>query len=142
MGERVRFNKALFSWVGFETAEVTFERPKREHGSSGWSYWRLWNFALDGIFSSTTMPLRIWAYAGGLLAMLSFLYATMILLRTLFIGVDVPGYASTLILILLFGGLNLFAIGILGEYIGRIYSEVRERPLYVLRSVHKGRENN
>ena len=140
IGERVRFNKALFSWVGFETAEVTFERPKRESGSSGWSYWRLWNFALDGIFSSTTAPLRIWTYAGGLLAMMSFIYATFILLRTLFVGIDVPGYASTLILILLFGGLNLFAIGILGEYIGRIYSEVRERPLYVLRSVHKGSE--
>ena len=142
MGERVRFNKALFSWVGFETAEVTFERPKRENGSSAWSYWRLWNFALDGIFSSTTVPLRIWTYAGGGLAMLSFLYAAVILLRTLIVGVDVPGYSSTLILILLFGGLNLFAIGILGEYIGRIYSEVRERPLYVLRSVHKGGENN
>ncbi|MBW4709219.1 glycosyltransferase family 2 protein [Roseobacter sp. YSTF-M11] len=140
MGERVRFNKALFSWVGFETAEVTFTRPERENGSSTWSYWRLWNFALDGIFSSTTAPLRVWTYAGGLLALMSFLYASAILLRTLIIGVDVPGYASTLILILLFGGLNLFAIGILGEYIGRIYSEVRERPLYVLRSVHKGWE--
>ncbi|WP_338548294.1 glycosyltransferase family 2 protein [Roseovarius phycicola] len=140
LGERVRFNKALFSWVGFETAEVTFKRPKREHGTSGWSYWRLWNFALDGIFSSTTAPLRIWTYTGGFLAMLSFLYATTILLRTLIVGVDVPGYASTIILILLFGGLNLFAIGILGEYIGRIYSEVRERPLYVLRSVHNGQD--
>lgn len=141
MSERVRFNKALFSWVGFETAEVSFERPKRENGTSGWSYWRLWNFALDGIFSATTMPLRIWTYAGGSLAILSFVYAAVIFLRTLFIGVDVPGYASTLILILLFGGLNLFAIGILGEYIGRIYSEVRERPLYVLQSVHKADEN-
>ncbi len=140
MGERVRFNKALFSWVGFETAEVTFKRPKRETGTSAWSYWRLWNFALDGIFSSTTAPLRIWTYTGGFLAILSFLYATTIFVRTLIVGVDVPGYASTLILILLFGGLNLFAIGILGEYIGRIYSEVRERPLYVLRSVHLGQE--
>ncbi len=142
LGERVRFNKALFSWVGFETAEVTFDRPKRENGTSAWSYWRLWNFALDGIFSSTTAPLRIWTYTGAILALMSFLYATTILLRTLIIGVDVPGYASTIILILLFGGLNLFAIGILGEYIGRIYSEVRERPLYVLRSVHNGKEKS
>ncbi|MGR3515147.1 MAG: glycosyltransferase family 2 protein [Paracoccaceae bacterium] len=137
MNERVRFNKALFSWVGFETQEVTFERPERHSGHSGWGYWRLWNFALDGIFSSSTLPLRIWSYTGGLLALLSFLYAAVILVRTLMFGVDVPGYASTVILILLFGGLNLFAIGIVGEYIARIYSEVRERPLYVLRSVHK-----
>lgn len=142
MGERVRFNKAMFSWVGFEAAEVTFTRPSRTNGSSAWSYWRLWNFALDGIFSSTTAPLRIWTYAGSILAMLSFLYAGWILVRTLVIGTDLPGYASTLILILLFGGLNMIAIGILGEYIGRIYSEVRERPLYVLRSVHKGSEDN
>lgn len=139
MNERVRFNKALFSWVGFETQEVTFERPERHSGNSGWGYWRLWNFALDGIFSSSTLPLRIWSYTGGLLALLSFLYAAVILARTLMFGVDVPGYASTVILILLFGGLNLFAIGIVGEYIARIYSEVRERPLYVLRSVHKAK---
>ncbi|MEO0566483.1 MAG: glycosyltransferase family 2 protein [Pseudomonadota bacterium] len=136
MNERVRFNKALFSWVGFDAAEVTFERPKRTRGTSGWAYWRLWNFALDGIFSSTTTPLRIWTYVGGTLAMLSFLYAAFIFLQTMVMGVAVPGYASTLILILMFGGTNLFAIGIMGEYIGRIYLEVRERPLYVLRSVH------
>lgn len=137
MNERVRFNKALFSWVGFETQEVTFERSERHAGHSAWSYWRLWNFALDGIFSSSTLPLRIWSYTGGFLAMLSFLYAGFIFFQTMIFGIDVPGYASTLILILLFGGMNLFAIGIVGEYIARIYSEVRERPLYVLRSVHK-----
>lgn len=136
MNERVRFNKALFSWVGFETKEVTFERPERCSGGSAWNYWRLWNFALDGIFTSSTVPLRIWSYTGGALALLSFVYAAVIFFRTLVVGIEVPGYASTLILILLFGGLNLFAIGIVGEYISRIYSEVRERPLYVLRSVH------
>lgn len=140
MSERVRFNKALFSWVGFETAEVTFERPGRQRGSSAWSYWKLWNFALDGIFSSSTMPLRMWTYAGMAMAVMSFFYAAFIFMRTLIFGVDLPGYASTVILILVFGGLNLFAIGILGEYIGRIYSEVRERPLYVLRSVHRAKD--
>lgn len=137
MNERVRFNKALFSWVGFETKEVTFERPKRRKGSSAWSYWRLWNLALDGIFSSSTLPLRIWSYAGGTVALVAFLYAAYIFLRTtVFVGIEVPGYSSTVILILMFGGLNLFAIGIIGEYIARVYSEVRERPLYVLRSKH------
>ena len=137
MNERVRFNKAMFSWVGFETQEVLFDRPQRCTGHSAWSYWRLWNHALDGIFSSSVVPLRVWSYIGGTLALLSFVYAAFIFLRTLVVGVDVPGYASTLILVLMFGGLNLFAIGVLGEYIGRIFCEVRERPLYVLRSVHK-----
>ena len=141
MGERVRFNKSLFSWVGFETAEVSFERPKRETGTSAWTYWRLWNFALDGIFSSSTMPLRIWTYAGVTMALLSLFYAAFIFLRTLVFGVDLPGYASTIILILIFGGLNLFAIGIVGEYVARIYCEVRARPLYVLRSVHTPEED-
>ncbi|WP_282152707.1 glycosyltransferase family 2 protein [Ruegeria atlantica] len=142
MGERVRFNKAMFSWVGFDAVEVTFTRPQRKNGTSAWSFWSLWKFALDGIFSSTTAPLHIWTYAGAILATVSFLYAFGILVQTLIFGVVVPGYASTLILILLFGGLNLFAIGILGEYIGRIYSEVQDRPLYVLRSVHKGQDDN
>ena len=136
MNERVRFNKALFSWVGFETKEVSFDRPERQAGSSAWTYWKLWNFALDGIFSSSTLPLRIWTYAGGTLALMAFLYAAVLFFRTLVVGIDVPGYASTMITILMFGGLNLFAIGIVGEYIARIYSEVRERPLYVLRSIH------
>jgi len=136
MNERVRFNKALFSWVGFETEEVSFDRPERQAGSSAWTYWKLWNLALDGIFSSSTVPLRIWTYAGGSLALMAFLYAAVLFFRTLVVGVDVPGYASTMITILMFGGLNLFAIGIVGEYIARIYSEVRERPLYVLRSIH------
>lgn len=136
LGERARFNKSLFSWVGFETAEVTFEREERASGNTSWSYWKLWNFALDGIFTSSTVPLRIWSYVGTLLAIASACYALFILLYTVFLGADTPGYASTVMLILFFGGLNLFAIGIIGEYIGRIYTEVRERPLYIVRSAH------
>ena len=134
MEENARFNKALFSWVGFDAQEVTYERPARHRGETAWTYWRLWNFALDGILSASTTPLRIWSYVGFSLAVASFLYASFIFLRTVILGVDTPGYASTVILILLFGGLNLFAVGILGEYIGRIYTEVRKRPLYVVRS--------
>ena len=140
LGERARFNKALFSWVGFQTDEVTFERPARKAGATAWTYWKLWNFALDGILSSSTMPLRIWSYVGFLLSVAAFLYAAFIFFLTLIAGVDTPGYASTVILILMFGGLNLFAIGIIGEYIGRIYQEVRQRPLYVIRSTHGGIE--
>lgn len=134
LGERSRFNKALFSWVGFETAEVTHERPAREDGQTRWSYLKLWKLGLDGIFSSSTLPLRIWTYVGVFMSLISLLYSLFIVIRTLAFGVDVPGYASTVILILTFGGLNLFALGIIGEYVGRIYIEVRQRPLYVIRS--------
>jgi len=136
LGERARFNKMLFSWVGFDVDEVHYERPARSAGESNWSYWKLWNFALDGIFSSTTAPLRMWTYVGGFASLTAFAYAAFILIYTLVTGGDTPGYASTVVLILGFGGLNLFALGIIGEYIGRIYTEVRERPLYVVRSVH------
>jgi len=139
--ERARFNKALFSWVGFETDEVTYERPARTTGTSAWSYWKLWNFALDGIFAASTKPLRIWSYLGSMLSLLSFLYAVFLFFYTVILGADTPGYASTAILILLFGGLNLIAIGILGEYIGRIYLEVRERPLYIVRSTLGGEKS-
>ena len=134
LGERSRFNKALFSWVGFETEEITFERPERTAGQSGWSYWKLWKLALDGIFSSSTMPLRIWSYIGAVIGVLSLFYSAFLVLRTLFFGVDVPGYASTVVLILGFGAVNLFALGIIGEYVGRIYTEVRQRPLFIVKS--------
>ena len=135
MGERARFNKALFNWVGFETAEVEYVRNGRSNGRSKWGLWRLWNFALDGIFASSTRPLRVWSYAGAMIATAGFLYAFWILIDTLLFGRDTPGYASTAIFVLVFGGLNLFAIGIVGEYVGRIYGEVRARPLYIVRSV-------
>ncbi|WP_170605562.1 glycosyltransferase family 2 protein [Ruegeria arenilitoris] len=136
IGEKSRFNKSIFSWVGFDTAEVTFQRPERIAGRSSWSYWKLWNFALDGIFTSSTVPLRVWSYVGTILSLASFGYAAFILFYTLFLGADTPGYASTVILILLFGGLNLLAVGIIGEYVGRIFNEVRDRPIYIVRSAH------
>lgn len=134
LGERSRFNKAIFSWVGFETVEVSYERPARLAGETQWSYWKLWKLALDGIFAASTMPLRVWTYVGLSMALMSFLYSAFLFVRTLIFGVDTPGYASTAILILTFGGMNLFALGIIGEYVGRIYTEVRQRPLYIVRS--------
>jgi len=136
LGEHGRFNKSLFNWVGFATDEVSYERPARAAGHSSWSYWKLWKLALDGIFSSSTVPLRIWTYVGGFASFSAFSYAIFILLLTLVTGNNTPGYASTIIMILGFGGLNLFALGIIGEYIGRIYDEVRGRPLYIVRSMH------
>lgn len=132
--EKSRFNKGLFNWAGFRMEEVTFEREIRSNGVSKWSYWKLWKFGLDGILASSTVPLRIWVYLGSMLALISFLYAAYEFIKTLFFGIESPGYSSTIILILTFGGLNMLSVGILGEYIGRIYREVQNRPLYVVQT--------
>lgn len=139
--ERSRFNKDLFNWVGFDTAEVALERPARAAGRSKWSFWKLWKFGLDGIFAASTLPLRIWSYIGAAVAALGFLYALYIFVTTLAFGAETPGYASTAILILFFGGLNMLSVGILGEYIGRIYREVQDRPLFLVRDVEETRGN-
>lgn len=130
--ERVRFNKAIFSWVGFDPYTITYDRPARSAGSSKWNYWKLWNFALDGLTGSTTLPLRLWTYVGSFLVVLMMLFASFIVLRALVWGVDVPGYASLMVVMLLVGAVNLVAIGILGEYLGRISIEVRGRPSYLV----------
>lgn len=132
--ERARFMKGLFSWVGFESAEVPYVRGERVSGRTKWNYWRLWNFALDGITASTTAPLRIWTYCGVLIGLSAFLYSAFIIARTLIFGRDMPGYASLMTAILFIGGLNLIALGILGEYIGRIFNEVKARPLYIMKT--------
>lgn len=134
--ERNRFMKGVFSWVGFEQTTVSYERAPRAAGTTKWKYWKLWNFALDGLTTSTTAPLRVWSYIGLGVALCAIAYALFIVGRTLMLGVDVPGYASLMTLILTLGALNLISIGILGEYIGRIAIEVRRRPLYVVRDTY------
>jgi len=134
MPERNRFMKGLFSWVGFRSIPVPYERPARPKGKTKWTPWKLWNFALDGIFSFSSLPIRIWTYIGTGIAILSFIYGTFIVLRTLFCGIDLPGYASMITIILFLGGVQLISIGILGEYIGRIFIESKNRPLYVIES--------
>jgi glycosyltransferase involved in cell wall biosynthesis len=135
MPERIRFMKGLFAWIGFRQATISYERPARAGGTSKWRGWQLWNFALDGITGSTTLPLRIWTYLGLTIAVGALLYAGFIVVRTLLAGVDVPGYASLLTVILTLGALNLIALGIIGEYVGRIAVEVRARPLYVVEEI-------
>jgi glycosyltransferase involved in cell wall biosynthesis len=135
--ERQRFMKGLFAWVGFRTRSIDYRRGARAAGTSKFSGLRLWNFALDGITSFSTLPLRIWSYLGAIGALLSFSYGAYILLRTLVQGVDVPGYASLLAATLFVGSLQLVSIGILGEYIGRIYIESKQRPRYIVRSVRR-----
>ena len=130
--ENQRFMKGLFAWVGFKTTVIEYAREKREAGQSSFNGWKLWNFALDGITSFSTLPLRIWLYIGALVSFLSFLYGSFIILKTLIFGVDLPGYASLAVIRLFLGGIQLIGIGILGEYIGRIYSESKRRPSYII----------
>lgn len=133
--ERTRFMKGLFALAGFKTAYVGYKRPVRAEGQSKWNYWKLWNYALDGITSFSTFPLKLSTYFGLLVTMLAFLRGSWILIRTLIFGIDVPGYASLMTAILFFGGVQLVSLGIIGEYLGRIYIETKQRPLYVVKQV-------
>lgn len=135
--EQQRFMKGLFAWVGFRTEIIDYKRQERVAGNTKFTGWKLWNFALEGITSFSTVPLRMWTYVGGVVALMTFVYAAYIVIRTLLTGVDVPGYASLLVAVLFVGSLQLISIGILGEYIGRIYIESKRRPPYLLRAVHE-----
>jgi len=131
--ERHRFMKGLFAWVGYRTVTVEYQRDPRSAGRSKFSGWRLWNFALEGITSFSTVPLRGWTYIGLAIAALAFCYGGLIVGRTLLFGNPVPGYASLVSILLLLGGIELVGIGVVGEYIGRIYHETKERPIYLVR---------
>lgn len=131
--ETRRFMKGLFAWVGFRTAVVEYVREPRAAGKTKFSGWKLWNFALEGFTSFSSLPLRVWTYVGSLVAAFAFFYAGFLILRTLIVGVGVPGYASILTVVLLLGGVQLIGIGVLGEYVGRIYAESKKRPVYLVR---------
>jgi len=135
--ERSRFMKGLFAWVGFRSKAVPYERRPRSAGTTKWNYWKLWNFALDGLVSFSSIPLRIWAYIGAIIAFLSFLYGFLIIVQVLLFGRSAPGYASLMTAVLFFGGIQLLSVGIMGEYIGRIFVEVKGRPLYIVREVYE-----
>jgi polyisoprenyl-phosphate glycosyltransferase len=134
MPERNRFMKGLFAWSGFTQTGVEYDRVERSLGTTKFNYWKLWSFALDGITSASTVPLRVWSYIGVVVALFSFLYAVYVIIHTLITGVDAPGYASLMVAILFFGGLQLISLGVLGEYVGRILTETKARPLYVVRA--------
>ncbi len=131
--ERTRFMKGIFAWLGFRQATVEYTRPKRAFGTTKWSFWKLWNLGLEGIFSFTTLPLRIWTYLGSGVALAGVAYAAYLTARTLIFGSDVPGYASIMVAVLVFSGLNMFGLGILGEYVGRVFMETKQRPVYLVR---------
>jgi polyisoprenyl-phosphate glycosyltransferase len=132
MGERVRFNKGLYAWMGFRTVGVPFSVPPRATGRSRWRPGRLTRFALDGLASFSTVPLRVWSYLGLLISAFAFCYAMVILLKTLVYGVDVPGFPSLIISVMFFAGVQLISLGVLGEYLGRMYEEVKGRPLFLV----------
>lgn len=131
--ERQRFMKGLFSWVGFEPTVVDYVREKRASGNTKFSWWRLWNLGLEGITSFSTAPLRVWTYLGLVISVIAFMYGGYVVVLTLAFGVDVPGYASLLTAILFLGGVQLISLGVIGEYVGRIYMESKCRPIYVVR---------
>jgi glycosyltransferase involved in cell wall biosynthesis len=131
--EHHRFMKGLFAWVGFPQISVPYERDMRAAGTTKFNYWKLWNFAIEGITSFSTAPLKFATYLGLVIAMISFLYALVIVWQTLLHGNPVPGYPSLMTVILFLGGVQLMTIGVLGEYVGRIFNETKRRPLYLTR---------
>ena len=133
MPERNRFMKGLFAWAGFKQAAVLYHREERKVGKTKFNYWKLWTLAIDGITSASTLPLRGWSYVGALVAFGALAYAVYIIIVTLTSGIDVPGYASLMVAVLFLGGLQLLSLGVLGEYVGRILTETKGRPLYVIR---------
>lgn len=133
MPEQQRFMKGLFAWVGFKTVTLDYKRPSRYLGKSKFSGWKLWNFAIEGVTSFSSTPLRIWSYIGTIGALLALMYAGFTIFKTLYYGIDIPGYASLLVVVLFFGSLQLIGIGVLGEYLGRVYMESKNRPIYIIR---------
>lgn len=134
--EQHRFMKGLFAWIGFSQKAVLYQRDPRFSGESKWNYWGLWNFALEGITSFTTVPLRLSTYVGFLVALSAFTYGVFIVARTLIYGNPVPGYPSLIVIVLFLGGAQLFAIGVMGEYLGRIFNETKRRPLYFVNKAY------
>ena len=135
MRERKRFMKGIFAWVGFKTASVYYERKPRYAGKTKWNYMKLTDLAIEGITSFSAAPLRLSSLLGFLVSFVAFFYALWVIIAKLVFGNPVKGYPSLMVAILFLGGVQLISIGIIGEYIGRIYEEVKQRPLYVVRKV-------
>ena len=127
--------KALYAWPGFTSKGVGYSRPERSAGSTKWNYWKLWNFALDGIFAFSSLPLRVWSYIGGVVGLFSLIYMVWNFLKTIFVGNSTPGYTTLICVILFLGAVQLISIGVLGEYIGRLTVEMKGRPVYIVSDV-------
>ena len=136
--EKNRFMKGILSWASNgKTAVVEYSREAREHGQSKWNYWKLWNFALDGITAFSSWPLRVWSYIGVAVSSIAVLFMIFVFIKALIYDSLMPGYASLMCVILFLGGIQLISLGIIGEYIARIYNESKNRPLYLIRKVYR-----
>lgn len=133
--ERHRFMKGLFSWIGFKQASIPYVRKPRYSGGTKWSYWHLWNLGIEGITSFSYAPLQVFSYLGFLIAILALFYAIFLVTRTVLFGRDVPGYASIMVAVLFLGGVQLISLGIIGEYLGRLFNETKKRPLYLINEI-------
>lgn len=137
MPERTRFMKGLFAWIGFPAKEIVYHRDPRQAGVTKWNYWNLWNLALEGITSFTVTPLKVASYLGVLTSLGALFYGLFVLTKALLFGDPVPGYPSLMVVMLFLGGLQLLAIGVVGEYLGRMFIEIKQRPLYLLNRHHR-----
>ena len=137
MGEYHRFSKGLFAWIGYETCYIPYTASERVAGKSKWSFWKLLNYAIDGIIGYSIKPLRIATFLGGLTSFASLLYLIAVVLEKLIAGIDIPGYATIIVLILFLGGMQLFCIGIIGEYVGKTFEQSKNRPIYVTKEILK-----
>lgn len=136
--ESQRNTKAMFSWVGFHKKEIMYDRDPRAAGETKWNYMKLIELAIDGITSFTTAPLRIATYTGVIVSIAAFIYLLFLVIRTIFFGTDLAGYPSMMAVILFLGGVQLLSLGIIGEYVGRIFNETKQRPLYLIEEYHNG----
>jgi len=132
LGERTRFSKGLYAWIGFPSVVVPFESHDRFTGKSRWSFVKLASFAVDGFVSFSSLPLKVWSYIGALISLAAIAYGTYFLVRSLMFGADVPGFPTLIVSIMFFAGVQLVSLGVIGEYLSRIYEEVKARPLYVV----------
>ena len=135
MGEYHRFSKGIFAWVGYNTCYIPYEACQRAAGKSKWSFGKLLNYAIDGIIGYSTKPLRIATFMGSMTAIAAFLYLIFVVLQKLIWGIDIPGYATIIVLILLLGGVQLLCIGIIGEYVGRTFEQSKQRPVYIAKEI-------
>lgn len=140
MSEYHRFSKGIFSWVGFNTEYIPYNVEERESGKSKWSAGKLFKYAIDGIVSFSTLPLKLSTFVGFISAIVSLIYLVVVIIQKLVFGIDVPGYATIVVLVLFLGGLQLFSLGILGEYISKIFVQVKNRPIYILKE-HLGKDD-
>ena len=138
MRESERYTKGMFSWIGFHKKEILYDRDPRAAGETKWNYSKLFDFAIDGITSFTTAPLRLSTYVGFFVSVIAFFYLIAIVIQTVFFGNEIAGYPSTIAIILFLGGVQLLSLGIIGEYIGRIFNETKRRPLYFVEEYHNG----